>query len=104
MKPALSDEPTTNETPLARAAGKTCGSAFLWSISEYCEASEQADVRVSDVQQLHDRFRPDHAEAPALDDPFLPHSRRSREGPLASNLELLLARRRHIGIVGREVG
>src|ERR1700738_2702050 len=41
MKPALSDEPTTNETPLARAAGKTWWSAFSWSISEYCEASRQ---------------------------------------------------------------
>src|SRR5467141_696022 len=41
MKPALSDEPTTNETPLARAAGKTWWSAFWWSISEYCEASRQ---------------------------------------------------------------
>src|SRR5580700_9731025 len=41
MKPALRDEPTTNETPLARAAGKTLWSAFLWSISEYCEASRQ---------------------------------------------------------------
>src|SRR3981189_1496868 len=49
---------------------------------------EQADIRVCDVQQLHDRFRPVHAKAPALDDPFLAHPRESGEGALARNLEL----------------
>src|SRR6202163_2926545 len=64
---------------------------------------EQADIRVCDVQQLHDRFRPVHAEAPALDDPFLAHPYEGRKGTLARNLELLLPRGRQIGIVGREV-
>src|SRR3984893_18623248 len=64
---------------------------------------EQADIRVCDVQQLHDRFRPVHAEPPALDDPFLAHPRESGKGALAGNLELLLPRRVQIGIVGREV-
>src|ERR1700730_19477331 len=63
---------------------------------------EQADIWVCDIQQLHDRFRPVHAEAPALDDPFLAHPRESWEGALARNLELLLPRRWQIGDVGRE--
>src|SRR5882672_2751644 len=56
--------------------------------------SEQADIWVCDVQQFHDRFRPVHAEAPALDGSFLPHLRESREGTLARDLELLLPWRR----------
>ena len=91
MKPALSDEPTTNEVERVLV------------VDQRVLRGEQADIRVCDFQQFHDRFRPVHAEAPALDGPFLTHPRESREGALARNLELLLPRCVQIGIVGRKV-
>jgi hypothetical protein len=101
MRPALSDEPTTNETPLARAAVNMVERVVV--VDHRILRGEQADIRVCHVQQLHDRFRRVHAEAPALDDPFLAHPRESREGALARNLELLLPRGRQIGIILRDV-
>jgi hypothetical protein len=102
MMPALSDDPTTNETPLARGGRENMVERVL-VVDKRILRGKQADIRVCNVQQLHDRFRPVHAEAPALDNPFLAHPGESREGALARDLELLLSRRVQIGIVRREV-
>src|ERR1700755_895643 len=65
--------------------------------------SEQADIRVCDIQHLQKRYRAVHADAPALDDAFLAHPRESRKGALARDLELLLPGRWQKSIVGREI-
>src|ERR1700716_880473 len=101
MKPALSDEPTTNETPLARAAGKTWCSAFLWSISEYCEASRQTSGSATSSSLMigSGLFTP--RPQPLM----IPSSRiRGRAGKAPCRaIPLLLPRRVQIGIVRREV-
>jgi len=64
-------------------------SAFAWSISEYCEASRQT-VRIGLLHDAKDGLGCVHADAPALDDPLLPHLRQGGEGAFERYLELLL--------------
>ncbi len=64
---------------------------------------QKADIHVRDLQRRQDRFRRVHAQAPALDDPFLAHPRQGGKGAVARDLELLFPRCRQGNVVGRQV-
>src|SRR6478672_4160226 len=64
---------------------------------------KQAHVRIGLLHDAKNGLGRIHADAPALDDPLLPHPRQGGKGALERDLELLLPGGRQQFVVGRDV-
>src|SRR6201999_497871 len=75
----------------------------LFVVDQRILRRQQTDVRIGFANHSKDRLGAVHTDTPGFDDAFLAHLRKSRESPLASDLELLSPRPRQKVVVGGKI-